>query len=49
MTPRIHHTVHPDVRPSFNEWNEYIYEERFRMLFNNLKEKLKSHGKKDQA
>lgn len=40
MTPRIHHTVEPDTRPSFNEWNQYIYEERFRMLFNNLKQKL---------
>jgi len=40
MTPRIHHTVHPDVRPSLNEWYEYISEEHFRMLFNNLKEKI---------
>jgi hypothetical protein len=38
--PRIHHTVQPDFRMSFNEWHEYIRDERFRQLFNNLKAKL---------
>lgn len=42
MKPRIHHTVHPDARLSFNDWHQYIYEERFRMLFNGLKIKFKN-------
>lgn len=47
MIPRIHHTIYPDVQPPFNEWNEYIYEEQFKIKFAKMKQSL-THRKNQQ-